>query len=71
MTVTFTADHKFISEQKGGLKANNAKTWYKILNDNKHIIIDGDTSEIDLLNDKYLQLFHDNNRPTVVFRRIQ
>ena len=71
LTVTFTADNKFISQQKNGLKANNVTTWYKILNDNKHLIIDGDTSEIDLLNDKYLHLFHDNNKPVVVFRRIQ
>jgi hypothetical protein len=71
LTVTFTTDNKYASNQPNGLRQNNTTTWYKLLGDQKHLVIGGDTVLIKTLDSKHLQLYHDENRPDVYFTKIK
>jgi hypothetical protein len=42
LTVTFTTDNKYASNQTNGPRQNNTTTWYKLLSDQKHLVIGGD-----------------------------
>ena len=68
LEITFTIDSKFISKQINGRSENNTRTTYKLLKDNKHLVIGSDTSEIDKIDEKTLILYAEN-RPTIVFTK--
>ncbi len=68
LTITFTSDKTFQSEQKGGLKANNSKGKYSII-EKDLLILMGDTCRILQLDKAYLKL-HSTGRPIVTFKRM-
>ncbi len=70
LTLIFTRDNQFISKQPNGTQVNNSKTWYKIINDGKTLVIDGDTSQFLIINNESLQLTHPD-RPILTLKRIQ
>lgn len=68
LVIKFTADNKYSSEQKGGGAINNSKGIYRLLPNNKLIIME-DTSTIIQLDKIYLKLYRDELSPIVHFRR--
>lgn len=70
LEITFTIDNKFISKQINGRSENNTRITYKLLKDNKHLVIGSDTTEIDKIDEKTLVLYAEN-RPTILFIKKQ
>ena len=68
LTLTFTSENKFQSEQNGGLETNNSKGRYSIIGKNVLVIM-GDTSRILQLDKNYLKLYS-KGRPIVTFKRL-
>lgn len=68
LTVTFTSDNKFRSEQKGGMDVNNSQGKYYLVEKDK-VAIMGDTSRILQLDKIYLRLYS-KGRPIVTFKRL-
>ncbi|HXS54494.1 MAG TPA: hypothetical protein VN726_00140 [Hanamia sp.] len=66
--MTFFADNKFKTEQKGGLSVNNSSGRYLLLNNHK-VVIEKDTVELVQLDKTYLKMYM-KGRPIAVFKRV-
>lgn len=66
--MTFLADNKFKTEQKGGLAVNNSSGKYSLLN-NDRIVIMTDTAKIVQLDRIYLKMYM-KGRPMALFKRV-
>lgn len=66
--MTFFADNKFKTEQKGGLAVNNSSGKYSLLN-NERIVITTDTVKILQLDKVYLKMYM-KGRPIALFKRV-
>ena len=66
--MTFFADNKFKTEQKGGLSVNNSSGRYLLLNIHK-VVIEKDTVELVQLDKTYLKMYM-KGRPIAVFKRV-
>ncbi|MBS1661843.1 MAG: hypothetical protein JST68_12425 [Bacteroidetes bacterium] len=70
LVLTFTADYKSISEQKGGLKQNNTNTTYRLLKGDRFVIM-GDTITVQTADTKQLRLYRNEDSPVAVFKRVE
>lgn len=70
LVLTFTSDNKYIAEQKGGLKENNYRSSYRLINAQQFIAF-RDTITILVADAKQLKLYRNPNSPLAVFKRIE
>lgn len=68
LTIRFSPNGQYESDQPGGVKENNSITDYKVV-DNM-LLIEGDTIQILEVSDRFLRLHKDENSPDVMFKRI-
>lgn len=68
LVITFMADNKYVSKQKGGMDINNSKGTYLLLPDDRLVIM-GDTTKIIQLDKTYLKLYRNELSPVVIFKR--
>ncbi len=68
LTIRFSPNGQYESDQPGGVKENNSITDYKVV-DNM-LLIEGDTIQILEVSERFLRLHKDENSPDVMFKRI-
>ncbi len=68
LTIRFSPNGQFESDQPGGVIENNTIADYKVLED--MVLIENDTFKILEVSEKFLRLHKDNNSPDVMFKRI-
>ena len=68
LTIRFSPNGQYESDQPGGVEENNSITDYKVI-DNL-LILETDTILILEANDRFLRLHKDENSPEVMFKRI-
>ena len=66
LSINFSKDNNFKSEQKDGMDNNNSKGTYTLLPDDRLVIM-GDTSKIIQLDQNHLKLYHDDLSPVIAF----
>ena len=68
LTIRFSPNGQYESDQPGGVEENNRITDYKVV-DNL-LILETDTIHILEISDRFLSLHKDENSPDVMFKRI-
>lgn len=68
LTIRFSPNGQYESDQPGGVKENNSITDYKVVDD--MLLIEGDTIQILEVSERFLRLHKDENSPDVMFKRI-
>ena len=68
LTIRFSPNGQYESDQPGGVEENNKITDYKVV-DNL-LILETDTILILEISDRFLRLHKDENSPDVMFQRI-
>lgn len=68
LTIRFSPNGQYESDQPGGLEANNKITDYKVVDD--LLIIENDTLHILEVSDHFLRMHKDENSPAIMFKRI-
>lgn len=69
LTIRFSPQGEYESDQPGGDEGNNKISDYKLLPGNK-LVIEDDTIQIVNVDQSFLTLYKDESSPNVMFRRV-